>query len=177
MAAVLPEDTMPETTTPSSIEHGERKAIANKRPTIMQRAAEAHRYRKEKYNKIIEGVMNKSVVQTTLTTLLFVSLYLPDIWLLANPSNSADVVLNVLPSLELLELGGNQLTDAGTRLASPQDFRPFLAPDGFNAASCRGTVATYPAAAHASVLSTSQILWLPLGHRAQWRWSRRLGRL
>ena len=71
----------------------------------------------------------------------------------------------------------NQLTDEGTRLASPQDFRPFLAPEGFNAASCRGTVATFPAAAHASVISTSQILLLQLGRRAQWRWNRRLGRL
>ena len=44
----------------------------------------------------IEAVMANGIVQGSLTTMLFLSLYLPDVWTLVNPSNDADVGLNAV---------------------------------------------------------------------------------
>ena len=44
----------------------------------------------------IEKFMDQNYVQVVLSAMLFISLFLPDIWVLANPPNSDDVILNTV---------------------------------------------------------------------------------
>ena len=55
------------------------------------------RKRRSQGLRTLEAVMIKSnVMQTMLTAMLLVTLFLPDIWILIDPPNSADVALNVV---------------------------------------------------------------------------------
>ena len=60
----------------------------------------------------------------------------------------------------------NLLADQGTRHATPQDLRPYLAPEGFSAEACEATASSFPPA---SQLSNGPISWLRLGPRARSR--------
>ena len=55
------------------------------------------RKRRSQGLRTLEAVMIKSnVMQTVLTVMLLVTLFLPDIWILIDPPNTADVALNVV---------------------------------------------------------------------------------
>ena len=60
----------------------------------------------------------------------------------------------------------NLLADQGTRHATLQDLRPYLAPEGFSAEACEATASSFPPA---SQLSNGPISWLRLGPRARSR--------
>ena len=74
----------------------EARDLKDGRPAPAPKHAEGEKRREMWCVSEIEAVMANSIVQGSLTTMLFLSLYLPDVWMLVNPSNDADVGLNTL---------------------------------------------------------------------------------
>ena len=60
----------------------------------------------------------------------------------------------------------NLLADASTRSATIQDFRPYLAAEGYSAKACADTVGSFP---RSSLLSSGPMSCLRLGQRRRWR--------